>query len=198
LLMRLVPLSQDTQPARSIYSGVSPAMSDPDGNPPHPLHESAAPRLPLGEDASAASAALPEGAPPPRHSLHPVSGVVGVFLCGLVAFLTLYATQPLLPLFEALFHASKSAVGWTVSASTLGVAIAAPLLGTFTERMDRKRVILVSIVLLAVPTCAAATSTTSAGWSSGGCCRGSLHPASSPQRSPTSRRRGRPPRSLRS
>jgi MFS transporter, YNFM family, putative membrane transport protein len=139
-------------------------MSDPDGNPPHPLHESAAPRLPLGEGASAASAALPEEeAPPPRHPLHPVSGVVGVFLCGLIAFLTLYATQPLLPLFEALFHASKSAVGWTVSASTLGVAIAAPLLGTFTERMDRKRVILVSIFLLAVPTCAAATST-SLGW----------------------------------
>ena len=66
-------------------------------------------------------------------------------------------------LFEALFHASKSAVGWTVSASTLGVAIAAPLLGTFTERMNRKRVILISIVLIAVPTCAAATSST-LGW----------------------------------
>ena len=85
------------------------------------------------------------------------------FVCGLVAFLTLYATQPLLPLLETLFHASKSAVGWTVSASTLGVAISAPLLGMFTERMNRKRVILISIVLLAVPTCAAATST-SLGW----------------------------------
>ncbi len=85
------------------------------------------------------------------------------FVCGLVAFLTLYATQPLLPLLEGLFHASKSAVGWTVSASTLGVAISAPLLGMFTEHMNRKRVILVSILLLAVPTCAAATST-SLGW----------------------------------
>jgi predicted MFS family arabinose efflux permease len=64
---------------------------------------------------------------------------------------------------ETLFHASKSAVGWTVSASTLGVALSAPLLGTFTERMNRKRVIFVSILLLAVPTCAAATST-SLGW----------------------------------
>jgi MFS transporter, YNFM family, putative membrane transport protein len=138
-------------------------MSDSDGSPSHPLYESAAPRLPLGEGASAASVALPAPAPRARHPLHPVTGVVGVFVCGLVAFLTLYATQPLLPLFETLFHASKSAVGWTVSASTLGVAIAAPLLGTFTERMNRKRVILISIVLLAVPTCAAATST-SLGW----------------------------------
>ena len=138
-------------------------MSDSDDHASHPPHESAAPRLPLSEGASSASAALPAEAPRPRHPLHPLAGVVGVFVCGLVAFLTLYSTQPLLPLFEALFHASKSAVGWTVSASTLGVAIAAPLLGTFTERMNRKRVILISIVLIAVPTCAAATSST-LGW----------------------------------
>ena len=137
-------------------------MSDSDSNT-HAMHESAAPRLPLGEGASAASAALLIATPRPRHPLHPLAGVVGVFVCGLVAFLTLYATQPLLPLLEDLFHASKSAVGWTVSASTLGVAISAPLLGMFTERMNRKRVILVSILLLAVPTCAAATST-SLGW----------------------------------
>src|SRR5690348_3377345 len=129
------------------------------GNEPASAQESAAPRVPLGEGASAASAALPDTGQHTRHPLHPVAGVVGVFVCGLVAFLTLYATQPLLPLLETLFHASKSAVGWTVSASTLGVAIAAPLLGTFTERANRKRVILISILLLAVPTCLAATST---------------------------------------
>ncbi|HEX6493937.1 MAG TPA: MFS transporter [Acidobacteriaceae bacterium] len=138
-------------------------MPDSDANTSHRTHESAVPRLPLGEGASSASAALSTASPRPLHPLDPLSGVVGVFVCGLIAFLTLYATQPLLPLFEMLFHASKSAVGWTVSASTLGVAIAAPLLGTFTERMNRKRVILVSIVLLTVPTCAAATST-SLGW----------------------------------
>jgi predicted MFS family arabinose efflux permease len=125
-------------------------MSDSGGNPLHAMRESA-------------SAALPAASTRPPHPLHPLPGVIGVFVCGLVAFLTLYATQPLLPLLETLFHASKSAVGWTVSASTLGVAISAPLLGMFTERMNRKRVILVSIVLLAVPTCAAATST-SLGW----------------------------------
>lgn len=133
------------------------------GNEPASAQESAAPRVPLGEGASAASAALPDTEQHTRHPLHPVAGVVGVFVCGLVAFLTLYATQPLLPLLETLFHTSKSAVGWTVSASTLGVAIAAPLLGTFTERANRKRVILISILLLALPTCLAATST-SLGW----------------------------------
>jgi YNFM family putative membrane transporter len=119
--------------------------------------------LPVSEDPSSASVALPPAAHAGGHALAPLPGVVGVFVCGLVAFLTLYVTQPLLPLLETLFHASKSAVGWTVSASTLGVALAAPLLGTFTERMNRKRVILVSILLLAIPTCAAASST-SLGW----------------------------------
>jgi YNFM family putative membrane transporter len=104
-------------------------------------------------------------ASPPAHlhALAPISGVVGVFVCGMVAFLTLYATQPLLPLLESLFHASKSAVGWTVSASTLGVAIAAPLLGTLTERLDRKRVIVACILLLVIPTCGCASSPT-LGW----------------------------------
>lgn len=119
--------------------------------------------LPVSEDPSSASAALPPAAQTTGHPLAPLPGVVGVFVCGLVAFLTLYITQPLLPLLETLFHASKSAVGWTVSASTLGVALAAPLLGIFTERMSRKRVILISILLLAIPTCAAATSS-SLGW----------------------------------
>src|SRR5579859_3041263 len=109
--------------------------------------------IPVSEDPSSASAALLPAALAGGHPLAPLAGVVGVFVCGVVAFLTLYVTQPLLPLLETLFHASKSAVGWTVSASTLGVALAAPLLGTFTERMNRKRVILVSILLLAIPTC---------------------------------------------
>ncbi len=93
-----------------------------------------------------------------RHLLHPAAGVVGVFLCGVFAFLDLYATQPILPLLESLFGASKAAVGLTISASTLGVAIAAPLLGIFTERLGRKTVILASVIALAVPTVAAASS----------------------------------------
>ena len=62
-----------------------------------------------------------------------VSSVVAVSLCGVFAFIDLYATQPLLPLLAELFHASKAEVGLTVSASTLGVAMSAPFLGAFTE-----------------------------------------------------------------
>ncbi len=88
------------------------------------------------------------GAPPP---------VIAVFLCGVFAFLDLYATQPLLPLLVRLYHASKAQVGLTVSASTLGVAIAAPLLGIFAERLSRRKVILGSLFILVAPTLLAAT-----------------------------------------
>jgi MFS transporter, YNFM family, putative membrane transport protein len=93
----------------------------------------------------------------PRPALGPLTGVAAVFLCGVCAFLDLYATQPLLPLFSTIFHAGKAAVGLTVSASTLGVALSAPLFGIFAERLSRKRVIVISIAAVAVPTFLAAT-----------------------------------------
>ena len=60
----------------------------------------------------------PEPNPRPAPSQWAVAAVV---LCGVCAFLGLYCTQPLLPLLEAVFHASKTMVSLTVSAATLGV-----------------------------------------------------------------------------
>ncbi len=96
--------------------------------------------------------------PHPHLGLWPARAVAAVCTCGIFAFLNLYATQPLLPLFSHLFRASETMAGLTVSASTLGVALAAPLVGAFTERLNRKRVIVASAVALAVPTLLAATS----------------------------------------
>src|ERR1700761_2861469 len=97
-------------------------------------------------------------APEPASGIGSRSSVLAVCLCGVFAFIDLYATQPLLPLFVRIFGASKAAVGLTVSASTLGVAISAPFFGAFAERLSRRRVIVWSIVALAVPTLLAATS----------------------------------------
>ena len=47
----------------------------------------------------------------------------------------------------------------TVSAATLGVAISAPIFGAITERLARKRVIVVSLLGVSIPTLLAATST---------------------------------------
>ena len=83
---------------------------------------------------------------------------VAVTLCGVCAFLEVYCTQPLLPLLARIFHASKTGVGMTVSAATLGVAISAPIFGALTERLPRKRVIVISLLGISVPTLLAATS----------------------------------------
>jgi predicted MFS family arabinose efflux permease len=82
-----------------------------------------------------------------------------VTLCGVCAFLELYCTQPLLPLLAHNFDASKTGVGMTVSAATMGVALSAPLFGAITERLGRKRVIVISILGVSIPTLLAATST---------------------------------------
>ena len=80
-------------------------------------------------------------------------------LCGVCAFLELYCTQPLLPLLAKIFHASKTGVSLTVSAATLGVALSAPVFGALTERLPRKRVIVVSLIGVSLPTLLAATAT---------------------------------------
>lgn len=81
-----------------------------------------------------------------------------VTLCGVCAFLGLYCTQPMLPMLEGLFHASKTAVAMTVSAATLGVALSAPIFGALAERLPRKRVIVFAVLGVSVPTLLAATS----------------------------------------
>ena len=65
----------------------------------------------------------------------------------------------MLPMLAHLFHASKTGVGMTVSAATLGVALSAPIFGALTERLPRKKVIVASLVGISVPTLLAATST---------------------------------------
>jgi MFS transporter, YNFM family, putative membrane transport protein len=84
---------------------------------------------------------------------------LAVTFAGFCAFLGLYATQPLLPLLEQLFHASKAAVSLTLTSSTLGVALAAPFIGSIADRLGRKRVIVVSSSLLALATLLNATAT---------------------------------------
>ena len=83
--------------------------------------------------------------------------MVAVTLAGIAAFLNLYATQPLLPMFAAIFGVSKAAVGLTISAPTIGVALSAPFWGLLAERVGRRRVIVSATLLLAVPTMLAAS-----------------------------------------
>jgi MFS transporter, YNFM family, putative membrane transport protein len=97
--------------------------------------------------------------PQATRGLRPYSQVFATFLCGMCAFIDLYCTQPLLPLLSAVFHASEANVSLTISASTLGVALSAALLALFAERVDRKRMIVGSMTVLALCTLLAATAT---------------------------------------
>jgi predicted MFS family arabinose efflux permease len=90
----------------------------------------------------------------------PWTAVAAVALAGFASFVNFWTTQPLLPLFTQLFSASKPAVGMTVSACTIAVALSAPFCGVLAERVGRKRVIVVSMVLLGIPVLLAGTAPT--------------------------------------
>jgi MFS transporter, YNFM family, putative membrane transport protein len=72
-----------------------------------------------------------------------------VFLLGLSALLTIYATQPVLPVLAADLGVAATAAAWTVSATAMGVAVAAPFAGAVSDRLGRKRVMLTAIAVLA-------------------------------------------------
>jgi YNFM family putative membrane transporter len=108
---------------------------------------------------SATNSAQPSEISSTPSGLRPYSHVLAVFFCGTFAFLDLYCTQPLLPLLAHVFHASEVHVGLTISASTVGVAVSSALLALFGERFPRKRVILTSMLALAIATLLTATAT---------------------------------------
>jgi predicted MFS family arabinose efflux permease len=82
----------------------------------------------------------------------PMASLIGVGAAGFSAFLNLNATQPILPMLLAAFDSSKAAVSLTVSMPALGVALAAPFIGLFADKIGRKRVIVPAMFLLTLPT----------------------------------------------
>jgi len=84
---------------------------------------------------------------------------VATMLAGMCTFLNVYSTQPLLPLLRQSYHASELEVSLTVSATIFATALSAPIIGMIAERRGRKKVIVPSLFLLAIPTALAATST---------------------------------------
>lgn len=83
----------------------------------------------------------------------------GAALAGFCAFLSFYAPQPLLPLLAAEFHSSVAAISMVITASTFGMAVFAPVAGLAADHWGRKRVIVPSALLLAIPIALAGTST---------------------------------------
>lgn len=74
---------------------------------------------------------------------------------GLTAFLTvvdLFATQAILPSLTRHYGVPPAAMGFAVNASTFGMATASLVVGFFSPHINRRTGILLSLVLLAIPT----------------------------------------------
>src|SRR5436189_889504 len=81
--------------------------------------------------------------------------VLRSLIIGLTAFLTvvdLFATQAILPSLARHYNVSPAAMGFAVNSSTMGMAMAGLVVGFFSQHIDRRLGILLSLALLAVPT----------------------------------------------
>lgn len=74
---------------------------------------------------------------------------------GLTAFLTvvdLFATQAILPSLTRHYGVTPAAMGFAVNASTFGMAVAGLVVGLLSPHINRRTGILLSLMLLAIPT----------------------------------------------
>ncbi|MBR0757419.1 MFS transporter [Bradyrhizobium jicamae] len=88
-------------------------------------------------------------------TIHSPGAAVRSLVIGLTAFLTvvdLFATQAILPSLTRHYNVTPAAMGFAVNASTMGMAIAGLVVGFLSPHIERRRGILVSLLLLAVPT----------------------------------------------
>ena len=90
---------------------------------------------------------------------HSARRTAAIAVAGFCAFLTLYAPQPLLPILAAEFQTSVAGISLLLTASTLGVALAAVFAGILADHTGRRQVIIPAALLLAVPSLLLAQST---------------------------------------
>jgi predicted MFS family arabinose efflux permease len=85
-----------------------------------------------------------------------ISGIYNLIVIGLIAFLTLvdlFATQAILPALADAYRVSPAAMGVAVNASTFGMAIAGLAVALFSRHLNRRRWVVISLLLLSAPTC---------------------------------------------
>ncbi|MGW8381013.1 MFS transporter [Streptomyces sp. ODS28] len=107
---------------------------------------------------AASAPSLPSGPPSDAHKLSPGDPGHGrmrlaLFAAGLATFALLYSTQALLPEISRELGATPDQASWTVSGSTIGLAVAVLPLSGLSERFGRRRMLSVSMavaVLLAL------------------------------------------------
>jgi predicted MFS family arabinose efflux permease len=94
-------------------------------------------------------------AQPMPADLHRAAVLLRSIVIGLTAFLTLvdlFAAQAILPSLTRLYQVSPAAMGFAVNASTIGMAVSGLAVAFVSQRIDRRKGILFSLTLLAIPT----------------------------------------------
>ncbi|MFX4290805.1 MFS transporter [Streptomyces bohaiensis] len=76
-----------------------------------------------------------------------------LFGIGLATFAMLFATQPLLPELAAAFGSRPDHVSWTVSGATVGLAVAVLPLSLLSERVGRRRMMTIGVLVALVLAC---------------------------------------------
>ncbi|MTE20718.1 MFS transporter [Streptomyces sp. TRM43335] len=87
------------------------------------------------------------GASPERFPSSPRRVSLALFAVGLATFTLLYATQPLLPALTTDLGVTPGQASWTVSAATIGLAVAVLPLSVLSERFGRRTVMTCSLTL---------------------------------------------------
>ncbi|WP_243741149.1 MFS transporter [Streptomyces sp. 8K308] len=82
---------------------------------------------------------------PPSRPLSRTRINLALFAIGLATFAMLFSTQALLPDIAASFAVGADAASWTVSAATIGLAVAVLPLSALSERFGRRRMMTVSV-----------------------------------------------------
>lgn len=75
-----------------------------------------------------------------------------VILLGMSALLNPYSTQPILEYISHWANIPPTHAAWTVSATTTGVALTAPLAGALSDRLGRRRVMVWALAAMTVTT----------------------------------------------
>jgi MFS transporter, YNFM family, putative membrane transport protein len=91
---------------------------------------------------------------------HTARALLRTLVIGVTAFLTvvdLFATQAILPALVRTYGVSPAAMAFAVNASTIGMAVSGLCVALLSGHIDRRRGILLSLVLLSIPTALLAT-----------------------------------------
>jgi predicted MFS family arabinose efflux permease len=99
--------------------------------------------------------AVPSEAVQMEMQSHPSGVLLRTIVIGLTAFLTvvdLFATQAILPSLARAYQVTPAAMGFAVNSSTMGMAVAGLAVSLFSQRINRRLGILISLSILSIPT----------------------------------------------